>query len=245
MEPEVNSAANVPNHTPTLGSTASAPVSAPEPRKEGEEIGKIEENKEKTIHSGRDSFVTYSGHSSFNFGIAIAWLVALLSILATLYFWWLNKNVADSVADKKAKKDAILQEIQSPTMVKSEKDALDFKSSVSILSKAKKDRLAFATILPELNTKITNDSQLTALSITSDGTVSITGKTKSYRGIADLAMALKSWTKLSSVEIGSASMSVEEEGKGVQASFSITASISGLAPAVSTDASASTTKGGQ
>lgn len=173
----------------------------------------------------QDNLVRMSDHPNFNFALALAWLVALLSILGTFYFWWLNKNIADSIGERQQKKDDIELQIQSPTFVKVEKDALDFKSSVEVLTKAYKDRFSMAKFLPELYTKITNDTQIQGLSVDSKGSVSITGTTKNYRTTADLYMALNSWSKLTGVEIGSVTLSSDEEGGNTKAVFSITATL--------------------
>ncbi len=171
----------------------------------------------------RENLVQYSDHPTFNFGLALAWLVALFSILATVYFWWLNKNIEDVIVEKQSKKDAIEQQIQSPSMVKVQKDATDFKASVNILSNANKDRFSMAQFLPELYKKITTDTQITSLTISSDGSLSLAGKTKKYRTIADLTMALRSWSMLKDVDILSASMS--EDDTKLPAVFSITGKI--------------------
>jgi hypothetical protein len=215
------------------------------------ETSKLEAGNEvkDSLHN-KDNLISYKDRPSFNFAIALAWLVALLSILATLYFWWLNKNVADSIADKQSIKDGVEQQLLSPAMVKAEKDALDFKTSVGILSKANKDRYSYSTFLPEFYTKITNDTKISALSVTSSGEVSISGTTKSYRAIADLAMALKSWDKLSGVEILSASMGSSDSGTGGRggtdgAVFSISAKIVTFATDATSASSVSNTTGGQ
>ena len=194
----------------------------------------------------RDNLVQMGDRPTFNFAVAIAWLIALLAILATMYFWWLSKNISDVMADKQTKLDAIDAQIKSPALVKAEKDANDFKTSVSILSKAKTDRFSVTTFLPDFYSKITKDVQISSLSLTSDGKISIAGTTKSYRTTADLTMALKSWTQLSDVQIQSVSMSAPEGGGNPKATFSISAlvkKLSSSASATSATAPAATTGG--
>lgn len=176
--------------------------------------------------NSHDSLIQLGEHSSFNFALAIAWFVAMLAVLATLYFWWLGKNAIDVVAEKQSKLDSIEQQIKAPAMVKAEKESSDFKSSVGVLSKAKKDRFSITEFLPNFYTKITNDVKISSLALSADGSLSIAGTTKSYRTTADLVMALKSWSSLTNVELSSVSMSAggEKEGK-LEATFSISAKV--------------------
>lgn len=178
--------------------------------------------------ASKDNMVKVANYPAFNFALAIAWMVALLSILATLYFWWLQKNVADELAEKEAKKNTIISQISSPSLLEVEKKANNFKSSVSVLSTAKKSRFLYTTFLPDLYTKITNDTKISSMMLTSDGgSLSLMGTTKNYRSTADLVMALKSWDKLKNVDLVSVSMTTPDEqtGGAPEASFSISATV--------------------
>lgn len=176
--------------------------------------------------NSHDNLIPMGDHSHFNFALALAWLVALLAILATLYFWWLSRNIVDVVAEKQSKLDSINQQIEAPAMIKVAKDSNDFKTSVGILSQAKKDRFPIATFLPAFYTKITNDVRISSLSLASDGKLNIAGTTKNYRTTADLIMALKSWNMISNVDLSSVAMTVDSANNGkVEANFSVSATV--------------------
>jgi len=147
-----------------------------------------------------DSFAEFKEHSSFNTALALTWMVAVFSILATLFFWWMNKNETDALADKKAEKDSLIQQISSPGSIEIENKALDFKSSVSQLKRAYAEKYSYSQFLTGLNTKLTNDVKLNNIAVT-DGTLNLTGTTTSYRSVADLMMALKSWDTLENIEL--------------------------------------------
>ena len=188
--------------------------------------GMIEGGAEQDTKNSHDNLIPMAEHSSFNFALLIATLVALMAVLATGYFWWLGRNTSDVVAEKELKLQSIDQQLKAPAMIEAEKEANDFKSSVSILSKAKKDRFSIATFLPDFYTKITNDVKLNSMSLTDDGTLAIAGNTKNYRTTADLVMALQSWSTLTNVELSSVSMSTSSaDGIKPYAIFSITAKI--------------------
>lgn len=192
--------------------------------------------------NSHDNLVQMGEHSSFNFALAIAWVVALLSVLATLYFWWLSTNTIDVVAEKQSKLESIEQQIQAPAMVRTEKESNDFKSSVGILSKAKKDRFSITEFLPVFYSKITNDVKITSFSLSSDGSLAIAGTTKNYRTTADLVLALKSWSVLSDVDLSSTSMSLGEgEGSKIEALFSISAKVTTVSAAAVGSSASSTT----
>lgn len=202
--------------------------------------GMIEGGAEGQAKKPQDNLIPMGEHSSFNFALLIAFLVALMAVLAAGYFWWMGKNTSDVVAEKELKLQSIEQQLKAPAMAATEKEANDFKSSVSILSKAKKDRFSVTSFLPSFYTKITNDVKITSLSLGADGTLAIAGSTKSYRTTADLVLALKSWTTLTDVELGSVSMSTgESEGTKPEALFSISAKIVKTPAAVATTATGS------
>ncbi|MDD4877133.1 MAG: PilN domain-containing protein [Dehalococcoidales bacterium] len=191
--------------------------------------------------NSHDNLVQMGERSSFNFALAIAWVVALLSILATLYFWWLSVNTVDVVAEKQSKLESIEQQLKAPAMVRVEKDSNDFKSSVSILSKAKKDRFSITEFLPVFYSKVTNDVKITSFSLSSDGNLSVSGTTKNYRTTADLVLALRSWSVLSDVDLTSTSMSLgTEEGSKPEALFSISAKVTTVPAAANSSASLTT-----
>lgn len=203
---------------PQAGTPATAPAAAPG--------GMIEGGTEHNAKNSQDNLIPMGNHSSFNFALLIAFIVALLAVLATGYFWWMGRNTADVVAEKELKLQSIEQQLKAPAMAKTEKEANDFKSSVSILSKAKKDRYSISAFLPNFYTKITNDVKISSLALSADGSLAIAGTTKNYRTTADLVLALKSWSTLSDVELESVSMSTgTDAGVKPTAAFSISAKV--------------------
>ena len=189
--------------------------------------------------NSRDNLIQVGSHPNFNFALAIAWLIAMLAVLATLYFWWLGKNTLDVVSEKRTKLESIESQINAPAMTRAEKQANDFKTSVGVLSKAKKSRFSITEFLPNFYSKVTNDVKISSLSLSSDGSLSLAGTTKNYRTTADLVMALKSWDSLQDVQLSSVSVSAVTEGGKLEASFSISAKVA-KASAASASSSAIT-----
>lgn len=167
------------------------------------------------------TFSQFKEHSTFNVPVALTWIVAVFSVVATLFFWWMNRNLSTSLVEKNTEKDTILQQISSQGDV--EKKANDFKSAVSQLKAAYSEKFSMSTFNADFNKKITNDVKLTNLAVTAEGNLSISGTTKSYRSVADLMVALKDWDTLSNVELLSAATDVSEGA--ATTSFSISAKI--------------------
>lgn len=195
-------------------------------------------------------FSQFKEHSTFNMAMALTWMVAVFSIIATLFFWWINKNESDALADKTSEKDSLTQQITSPGSMDIEQKAQDFKSSVAQLKKAYADKYSYTQFLSDFNKKITNDAKLSNIAITSDGVLNINGTTKSYRSVADLMVALKSWDTLNSVELLSVANNTTEGGK-VETIFAISAKIdkekqktAAAVAAAAAAASTTTTEGG-
>lgn len=169
-----------------------------------------------------NSFAQFKEHSAFNVPVFLTWTVAVFAIVATLFFWWMNRNLTDSLKVKVAEKDSIRQQILSQG--DTEKKANEFKQSVNQLRAAYAEKYDFTLFTTEFYKKLTNDVKLTNMAISADGTLSIAGKTKSYRSVADLMVAMKSWDTLTDVDLLSSAMN-ETEGGAVEAIFSISAKI--------------------
>lgn len=199
-------------------------------------------------HAFDAGFSEFGEHSGFNTALALTWMVALFAVLATLFFWWMNKSGSDALADKKTEKDGLIQQITSPGSVDIEQKAQEFKLSVNQLKTAYNEKYSYTQFLTDLNTKLTTDISLSNISVTGDGSLSINGTTKGYRAVADLMMALKSWTTLNDVDLSSVANKVEDSN--AETVFAITAKIdqqkqkaAGVSSAVSTSGTTATEGG--
>jgi Tfp pilus assembly protein PilN len=202
-------------------------------------------NPEKTGNDSKlkfdDKSLKFSDHPTFNFALAICWIAAVFAVLGTLFLWWTNNDTKAALKDKEAEKSSVVAEITSPTYADVEKRATGFKSAVSALTAAAKERYSMDVFLKTLYTKITNDSTITSISITQDGTINITGQTKSYRSVAELMVALDSWNALNKVDLTSVSMGTGDQSSS-GATFSISAEINKKVDLTGTSATTSSTE---
>lgn len=171
-----------------------------------------------------NGFAEFKERSHFNTGLMLVWMVAAFSILATLFFWWMNKNEADALADKKSEKDSLMAQLSTPGSVEIEDKAQEFKASVTALKQAYADKYSYSDFLANLNKKLTSDIKLSSITVDSAGGVlNISGSTKSYRSVADLMVALKSWDSLKDVEL--LSVANNKADNKIETDFSISANI--------------------
>ena len=169
------------------------------------------------------STLKFAEHSDFNFPLLILWLVAAFSILLTVYFWWNEKDLENTVKDKKAALSTIESSLTTKDNSDIEKEANDFKASVNALTSAYKLRYPYSTFLPNLYKLVNKDVVIDSMSVSSDGTMSMTGKTSSYRSVAEQVMSLKNSADLNGVNL--ASTSVAPGGGSGQVSFTIRANL--------------------
>lgn len=168
-----------------------------------------------------NAFAGFSEKSDFNFAVLILWLVAAFAIVASLYFWWLQRGLETTLEEVNKEKSDIVAQLALPSNIKIETDANNFKSSVNALSTAAKQRVSVSTFLPEFNKKINKDVTLSNLSLATDGTINLTGKTGSYRAIAEQVVALKTLPSITSVDLLSTSVSEDQK----EFSFTISAKL--------------------
>lgn len=168
--------------------------------------------------------IKFSNSSSFNFGYVFISLALIISLGAIYFFWSANQNVTASLNQKKSEKNAIIAEITSPTYKDVEQNASDFKAAVDQLKTASASRYLISSFLTGFYQKITNDIQISSLAVSDNSTIAFSGKTGSYRSVADLMVALKTWPVLTNIILGTVSENVDDGGK-VSVDFSMTANI--------------------
>lgn len=190
-----------------------------------EQHGSLFDGKKESMPASSHLDGGFDDRPGFNFSLLILSLTTLFAVLATLLLWWTNQDNKAQAEEQTKEKQAIISQITSANYTSVEKKAQDFAASVSALSAAAKERYSMTEFLSNISGKLTKDVTINNLSVSSEGTVSITGTTKSYRSIADFAVALKSWDKLTEVDLKSFSLQIPEDGSRVVANFSATAKI--------------------
>jgi len=175
-----------------------------------------------------DDVIEFSEHGSFSLSLFLLWLTAVLCLLGTVFFWFLNQSANQQLDDANQEKNLVISEILSPTYANTEKDATSFKSAVEQLESAVASSYKYSEFLPLFYTKIDKDVTLSSFSIGSSGQLLLSGTTDSYRSAAEQSVALQEWQIndkeiLKDVDLSSVSENVSGDEPIVQ--FTISATI--------------------
>ena len=167
-------------------------------------------------------------------------LTIILLLLTNGFFVYYKFRLDSNVTDKTQALRTATDQLHSSNNKKIEAKADGVNSAIKIMTSASKTKYSFKTFMDELTKKITNDTKLNSMAISESGLVTVDGQSKSYRSVADLAVALKSSPKLSTVEISGLT-----QGSGVNLiNFSLTAQIKDWKAATSAAATDSGTNQG-
>lgn len=161
-----------------------------------------------------------SKSGSYTVGFVLVIIISLLACGFLVFY----KYRTDSIAmDKQSTLESLTSTIGSKNNQETEKRVNDINSAIKILTTEKKSKFLFKQFIDDFKTKITNDTKLNNLSIDSQGVISMDGESISYRSVADLAVSLKSFSKIDGVEMSGLSRSTDENTSFVN--FSITANL--------------------
>jgi hypothetical protein len=178
--------------------------------------------------SAKDDGIEFADTRKGNPVLAILWLCAIVSIVASGTFFLLNQSKAAELADKNKKKQEALTKLTAPENIKIENEANAAKATVEALVVAKKERNSFTVMLPAVYAKINKDVKVGSLSIASDGKLSFDGQTTSYKAVGLQYLTLKEWQidskpVFTKVDIAGASLSTVD--KRTVTNFSISAEL--------------------
>jgi len=179
------------------------------------------------IREEEDSF-DISEKKRINLPVLICWLTALLAIAGGILFWLLSKSAGDALSEKKNERDEVIAQINSPGLSDVEQKASVFKSAVTNLSAVKSNQFLMSDFLTELYARVIANVVVSNLSVTTDGKLSLDGRTDSYRAVADQMLAVKEWKNkndvlyLKNVQLVTSSQAVNQKTKKIEVSFAIT-----------------------
>ena len=175
-----------------------------------------------------EEFSSFDETEKFNFPVFLNWVTAILAIAGTVFFYLLSKDLGNKIAALSEEKQEVVSEMTSPTYAQVEKQAAAFKSAVTELEKAQKNRYPLNSFFPKFYGRLAKNVEVTNLVLSAEGKISISGKTKSYRAVADQLLILRDWkvdkkNVLSNVELLTVSEAIKDEK--TEASFSIIATL--------------------
>lgn len=173
----------------------------------------------------QEEFSEFAERSTLNWPVFLLWIAAVIAILATLFFWWSNRNTLSLITDKNSEKDSIVAQLNSASYREVDTKAQNFKSSVSQLAKVYDTRYPMGYFLTTLYTKINSDVKLSNITLTSEGVLNIVGIASSYYAVGEQMVSLKSYDSLQEVTLTSSSINYAKNGSANGVSFAITANV--------------------
>lgn len=160
----------------------------------------------------------FQGKTQVNISLVLLWSAAAIAVLGMGLFYLLSYSANQAVAEYQktlATKDV---EIEKGKKIANESEIVSIKAVVGQLKSAEANRFSMVDFLPLLFDHIDKNVMLNTLAVSSDGIISFTGKTDSFRSAAEQIMALKAWQidkkdALSGVTLGAVSATKADDGR--------------------------------
>lgn len=160
--------------------------------------------------SGKE-IVEFADRKETDFSSLIVWLSFVVAVLFLGFIWFSNASLKTTISEKQSEKnsaDATLALAENQKVIN---DVTGLKNVISILSQVSTQQESKKKVLDNLYLYFTKDVHISTIALTSDGTASLDGTTASYRTVADFMLALKSYDKVSNLQLKSVSMSTAED----------------------------------
>ncbi|MFA7244444.1 MAG: PilN domain-containing protein [Patescibacteria group bacterium] len=160
--------------------------------------------------SGKE-IVEFADRKETDFSSLIVWLSFVVAVLFLGFIWFSDASLKTTISEKQSEKksaDATLALVENQKVIN---DVTGLKNVISILSQVSTQQESKKKVLDNLYLHFTKDVHISTIALTSDGTASLDGATASYRTVADFMLALKSYDKVSDLQLKSVSMSTAED----------------------------------
>jgi len=160
----------------------------------------------------------FEDKNKVNIPLLLLWTSAFVSVAGLVLIYMFSSSVHTKVVEIQANITAKDKEIEAKKIVAKEADVIEIKSSLAQLKKAQENRFSMVDFLPIFFEHINKNVVLNTLAVSSDGIITFTGKTDSFRSAAEQVMTLKAWQiekkeALSDVTLGAVSATRGEDGK--------------------------------
>jgi len=163
------------------------------------------------------------GNSKSIFPSVLVWLVFVIVLILSGYFWLVDYGNVKSISEKENEKNQITTQLNSTNNKEAKEQAESFNFAFTMLNNLISSSTPKSALLTELYTHFTRDVKISTLSMSGEEGFAVDGATGSYRQVADFMLGLKGYNKISNISLKSVSLSTEE---GVPANQKITFSIS-------------------
>jgi hypothetical protein len=159
----------------------------------------------------------FDDKSKTNMPLVVLWIATAISVIALGGVYLLSYSVQQQITDTKGKLDAKTVEIDKKIAIAMEDEVIPLKAVTAQLKKVKAERFSMVEFMPIFFEHINKNVTIDTFAVSSDGVISFSGKTDSFRAAAEQVMTLEAWqiekkNALSGVTMGAVSASRAEDG---------------------------------
>lgn len=170
--------------------------------------------------------VEFGDNKSFNLPLFLVWFSFIVSIVFLGSLWFLKMGFDSQIKTKQNERSELKARLNTQEYVDIEKKAEAVQVAVNTLSAISGTRIKTKDFLDELYKKVTNDVKLTSISLGADGSINFEGATSSYKNVADFMLGIKSYDRISKLQLMSVSASSDTS---VKSNEKIIFTVSGMA----------------
>lgn len=169
------------------------------------------ENRKPEMSRGHEAFSDFGDGSRKSVApSAFVWLTFVMTLVITVFFWLSDWGNVKSISEKENEKNQIVAQLSTESNKAAEEQALGFVTAFTELNNLTANNIPKSTLLTELYTHFTRDVKISSLGLTSEGALSISGATGSYRQVADFMLGVTGFNKVSDVSLTNVALSDEE-----------------------------------
>jgi len=153
-----------------------------------------------------------------NMALVILWIAAALAVIALGGIYLLSSSAEQQIIDIEKKLSAKTTEIDKKIAIAKESEVIPLKAVTAQLKKVKAERFSMVEFMPIFFQHINKNVTIDTFAVSSEGVISFSGKTDSFRSAAEQVKTLEAWqidkkNALSGVTMGAVSASRAEDGK--------------------------------
>lgn len=205
-QPPAPSQAPQSNTTPNMAPQA--------PKEAGSSVypqaNKVEDRKPE-MGRGHEAFSDFGDGSKKSIAPSVfVWLTFVLVVVITTFFWLSDWGNVKSISEKENEKNQVVAQLSTESNKAAEEQALGFVTAFTELNNLTASNMPKSTLLAELYTHFTRDVKISSLGLTSEGALSISGATGSYRQVADFMLGVSGFDKVSDLSLTNVALSDEE-----------------------------------
>lgn len=170
----------------------------------------------------KNEIVEFADQKETDFSSVLVWIAFVVALLFMGFIWFSNNSLKKEISDKQNQKSEADATLALPENLKVVSDVTGVKNVISVLSGVSTTEKSKKLVFDDLYKNFTKDVHISTISLSQDGTVGIDGTTASYRTAADFMMGLKSYSKVSGLELNTISLSTDPAvGPTEKVSFSV------------------------